>query len=277
MALKGNLRDFSTTQLLNLINLAKKTGTLVIEGPGQNAQMAFRNGKLIYAQIGQEDSNLASILQKAGKLTEEQAKALKAKTTTTSDKELGLLLINAGYVNQNDILTSIRNNLLEVVYRLFTWVEGLFRFEATLMPGDDKITVPIDLENIIMEGSRRMREWEQLAEELPNLDMALKFADRPNANIRNMNLSVEEWRVVSFINPKNSMKSIAKQNNMSDLDIRRIVYGLLQAGMVEVIRPEGMSFLTPVTSAGRKAAATPVDKTAQANVVNKLISRIRSL
>ena len=25
MALKGNLRDFSTTQLLNLINLAKKT------------------------------------------------------------------------------------------------------------------------------------------------------------------------------------------------------------------------------------------------------------
>ena len=277
MALKGNLRDFSTTQLLNLINLAKKTGTLVIEGPGQNAQMAFRNGKLIYAQIGLEDSNLASILQKAGKLTEEQAKALKAKTTTTNDKELGLLLINAGYVNQNDILTSIRNNLLEVVYRLFTWVEGLFRFEPTLMPGDDKITVPIDLENVIMEGSRRMREWEQLAEELPNLDMALKFAERPNANIRNMNLSVEEWRVVSFINPKNSMKAIAKANNMSELDIRRIVYGLLQAGMVEVIRPDGMAFLTPVTSAGRKAAATPVDKTAQASVVNKLISRIRSL
>jgi len=277
MALKGNLRDFSTTQLLNLINLAKKTGTLVIEGPGQNAQMAFRNGKLIYAQIGQEDNNLALILHKAGKLTEEQAKALKAKTTTTSDKELGLLLINAGYVNQNDILTSIRNNLLEVVYRLFTWVEGLFRFEPTLMPGDDKITVPIDLENVIMEGSRRMREWEQLAEELPNLDMALKFAERPNANIRNMNLSVEEWRVVSFINPKNSMKSIAKQNNMSDLDIRRIVYGLLQAGMVEVIRPEGTGWLAPMTSAGRKAAATPVDKTAQAGVVNKLISRIRSL
>ena len=32
MALKGNLRDFSTTQLLNLINLARKTGTLTIEG-----------------------------------------------------------------------------------------------------------------------------------------------------------------------------------------------------------------------------------------------------
>ena len=30
MPLQGNLRDFSTTQLLNLINLAGKTGTLSI-------------------------------------------------------------------------------------------------------------------------------------------------------------------------------------------------------------------------------------------------------
>ena len=33
MPLRGNLRDFSTTQLLNLVNLAKKTGTLTIEDP----------------------------------------------------------------------------------------------------------------------------------------------------------------------------------------------------------------------------------------------------
>jgi hypothetical protein len=281
MPLKGNLRDFSTTQLLNLINLAKKTGTLVIEVPGQGAQMAFRNGKLIYAQMGQEDNNLAVVLRKAGKITDEQAKALRARAATASDKELGLLLINAGYVNQNDILTSLRNHIVETVYRLFTWVEGMFSFEAALMPGDDKITVPIDLENVIMEGARRMREWEQLTDELPNLDMALKFTDRPNANIRNMNLSVEEWRVVSFINPKNSMKAIAKANNMNDLEIRKVVYGLLQAGLVEVIRPEGAPKPSmPMTSAGRKAAAvaaTPAAKAQQAGVVNKLIARIKSL
>jgi len=56
MALRGNLRDFTITQLLNLINLAKKTGTLVIEGPGDFAWVAFREGKLAYAQIGREDN-----------------------------------------------------------------------------------------------------------------------------------------------------------------------------------------------------------------------------
>ena len=58
-----------------------------------------------------------------------------------------------------------------------------------------------------MEGSRRMKEWEQLQEEIPNLDMALDFVDRPDANIRDVNLSVEEWRVVSYINPKNTIRA----------------------------------------------------------------------
>ena len=56
MALKGNLRDFSVTQLLNLINLARKTGTLTLEGPNEAAWVSFHEGKLIYAQLGNEDA-----------------------------------------------------------------------------------------------------------------------------------------------------------------------------------------------------------------------------
>ena len=279
MALKGNLRDFSTIQLLNLINLAKKTGTLVIEAPGQGARMSFHTGKLIYAQMGAEDGNLTTILRRAGKINDEQAKALRARATTASDKELGLLLINAGYVSQSDILTSIRNYMLELVLRLGTWVEGMFSFEPTQLPGSDKITLPIDLENVIMEMTRQSREWELLAEELPNLDMALKFADRPTANIKKMNLKVDEWRIIPYISPKNSMRAIAKANKMSDLDIRRIVYGLLQAGLVEVVRPDNMPKPAPPVAAGqrRPPAPAPPDKTAQVSVVNKLIARIRAL
>jgi hypothetical protein len=97
-----------------------------------------------------------------------------------------------------------------------------------MLPPEDRINVRLDLENIIIEGSRQLREWEQLQDEIPSLDMALKFTDRP---LKNVNLSVEEWRVVSYINPRNTMKQIAQTNKMNDLDVRRIVYGLLQAGL----------------------------------------------
>lgn len=273
MALKGNLRDFTISQLLNLINLAQKTGTLVIEGPNQSAWVSFREGKLAYAQVGEEENDLVSVLFRANMLTATQHRIIKENTKNMSDKELGLLLINANYLSQKDILHNLQDHFIDTVNRLFTWVEGFFRFENDILPPDDKITLRINLENVIIDGSRRLREWEQLQDEIPSLDMALKFAGRPGANIRNLNLSLEEWRVISFINPKNSVRQIARANKMNDLEIRRIVYGLLQAGLVEIIRPEGarpiQTWSTPTVQGS--------DGEKKKSIVNRLIQRIRSL
>jgi len=281
MALKGNLRDFTITQLLNLINLARKTGTLIVEGPSEAITVSFRDGKLAYAQVGQEDNSLVTVLFRANKLSATQHRALRERAGSMSDKELGLLLINANYITQQDILSSLQAHFISIVNRLFTWVEGSFRFENDLLPPDDKITVRVGLENIIIEGSRRLREWEQLQDEIPNLDMALKFADRPGTNIRNFNLSVEEWRVVSYINPKNTMKQIARAAKMSELEIRRIVYGLLQAGLVEIIRPEGTPLIAPQVAAAAAAGRLPVQQQVstedQKGLINRLINRIRSM
>lgn len=271
MALRGNLRDITFTQILNLINLANKTGTLIVEGPGETAQVSFREGKLVFAQIEKEESNLAIVLNKAKKLTANQYRVIMQHGSTISDKELGLMLINAGYISKEDILLSIQQHCLDIAHRMFTWMEGFFRFENDMLPPDNRINVRLDLENLIIEGSRQMREWEQLQDEIPSLDMALKFADRPGADLKNINLSVEEWRVISYINPKNSMHQIAHATKMNDLEIRRIIYGMLQAGLVEIIRPNEPA------AAGKIRSFPTKNKEEQKSLVNRLINRIRSL
>jgi hypothetical protein len=271
MSLKGNLRDFSVTQLLNLVNLASKTGTLVIDGPGEAATVTFREGKLAFAQIGQEENSLGAILHRSKKLSANQYRIIKERTSQMTDKELGLLLINAGYVTQDDILNSLQQNFIGIVRRLFTWVEGIFHFEPALMLPEDKIPVRLDLENLIIEGSRQLREWEQLQDEIPSLDMALRFANRPGTNIRNVNLSVEEWRVVSYVNPKNTLRQISRAAKMNDLEIRRVVFSLLQAGLVEIIRPGS----TPMVMTTRMFPT--VNHEEQKSLVNRLIARIRSI
>ena len=276
MALKGNLRDFSTTQLLNLINLARKTGTLSIQSDSESAQMSFREGKLIYAHMGNENGNhLAQILQNSGKLSPEQAQVIQSHAEGKSDKEIGHLLVTARRVTQNDIIQSVRQNVLDTVYKLFTWGEGLFRFDANKLPNSGYITIPIDLESVIMEGSRRLKEWEILQDELPDLDVALRFTDRPDARLRNINLTVEEWRVVSFVNPRNSIRQIAKANNLSDFEIRRIVYGMLQAGLVEFVTPPKP---TPAkTESNQRRGAPEQSPAVKRSVVVRLIDRIRGL
>jgi hypothetical protein len=270
MALKGNLRDFSVTQLLNLINLARKTGTLEIEGPSDTAKIVFREGKLAYGQIGAEDNSLASILRLGNKISQTQFRILREKAASMTDKELGLLLVNAGYLTQDDILSSLQQYFVGIIRRLFTWVEGAFHFDQDNLLPSDKILVRIDLENLIVEGSRQLREWEQLQEEIPSLDVAVKFTDRPGVNLKNVNLSVEEWRVVSYVNPKNTIRQIARIVKMNDLEIRRVIFSLLQANLVELVRVGGSPL--PLN---RMFPTNNRDE--QKKLINRLIDRVRSI
>jgi hypothetical protein len=275
MALKGNLRDFSTTQLLNLIHLARKTGALTLQVQPGVTTLFFREGKLIYTTMSGRDGHLASVLARAGKLTSEQAKIIRSRSKDQTDKELGMLLISAGHVTQKDVVSSIRTDFMETVYGLYTWTDGLFHFEPNQLPAKDAITVPIDLENIILEGSRRVKEWERLQDELPDLARALKFTDRPQAQLRNINLSVDEWRVISYINPRNSIQRIAQRIGMDDFQIRKIIYGLLQAGLVEMIEPEGAPAKPPPSSTMQQVVSRP--PAVKRSVIRKLIDRIKRL
>jgi hypothetical protein len=141
------------------------------------------------------------------------------------------------------------------------------------LPSDDRIAVPISLENVILEGSRRIEESELLESELPDLSsVALRFTDNPDARLREVNLSVEEWRVISFINPRNTVKQIAQSNSMDDFQIRKIVYGMIQAGLVELTRPEGIARPSAIVSGRRRGVEKP--PAVKRSVVERLIDRI---
>lgn len=293
MPLQGNLRDFSTTQLLNLVNLAGKTGTLMIfegvrtgekDGIGnakmaagaERARAAFRNGKLIAASMGEQDGNLVTVLNKAGKLTDDQTRIIRERARNTNDKALAMLLMSANYVTQRDIVSSIQQFTLDIVYNLLSLNEGPFRFEDGVLPSADRIIVPIDLENVIIEGARRIKEIERLTAHLPNLDMALKFPENMREKIKGVHLSVQEWHVIKFVDPQNTIRRIAKSNNMSEIEIRRIVFGLEQAGLVLIVRPAGVPLPVP-TDGGTRRPPPATRPVIQETVVRKLIDRIRSL
>lgn len=247
MALKGNLRDFSLHQLLNLINLAHKTGALNVKpelvtnsaanGHVAPASLYFREGRLIHASFEGSPARLTDMLVQVGRLTPEQAEAVRARSRVDTDKELGLLLIHNGYLSQNDIIQGVRGYLLETVYKLFTWSAGDFRFEPNLLPPEERITVPLSLENVILEGNRRQQEWEKLRDEIPDLNVPLRFSERPGTNLRNISLTREEWQVISFINSRNTIKQIAEFLQWDEFQIRRVVYGLKQNGLIELAQP----------------------------------------
>jgi len=271
MALKGNLSDFSIIQLLNLITLAKKTGALYIESSTKSARLIFREGKLVYATAGMDAMPLIKIMARSKLIPSSTAASLSERYRTYNDMELGITLINSGYLTQDQIFTGIADFFKDIIRGLFTLTDGLFHFEADEPPPSTSIPLRMALEDIIIEGARQAHEHEDLKSEIPSLDVALKFAERPGVNIRDINLNAEEWRVISYVSPKNSIKQIAAAAKLNDFQIRRVVYNLLQAGLVEMVR-----FNNPAAPAPPSVipARNPVE---QRNLVNRVIDRIKTI
>lgn len=243
--MKGNLRDFTGTQILNLVSLAKKSGTLGVDRKDGKANLAFRDGKLIYAAIGDADGSLASVLSQDGRISKEQAVALAQRAEKTGDKQIGLLLIQKGYVTQADIVRSIKRHALSAVNQFASWKEGMFAFDVANLPDNSRITVPLDLENIIIQIARVQKRDEQLEEEIPSLDVKLRFVERPSVALRDLQLSKDEWRVLKFIKPDNTIRMIANSLSMNEKQIRRVVGSLREAGLVELMQVRQRDQLSP--------------------------------
>lgn len=271
MALKGNLKEFSLTQILNLVNLARKTGGLYIDTTAQSAHLVFREGKLAYGVLDDKQTGLLEILSKTRLVTAHQVRTLSERLAGQSDKEIGIYLINSGYLNQEQILAGLGEYLAEIVRACFNWQEGVFHFEASELPPDGKIPIRLDLESLVVESARLLRQTDELKAEIPSLEMTLKFTDRPGLNIRDVNLSPEEWKVVSYVNPKNTIAQIATAVQMDELEIRRVVFALLQGGLVELSR----SKQNPSQLPGRFYPSK--DTAEQKSLVIRVIDRIKSI
>jgi hypothetical protein len=224
----------SITQLLNLIGLARKTGTLAFDTQEGQASLHFRNGHLIYATVNGQDIHLADILHQTGKITQEQAQAVRTVFSARSEKELGTLLVEMGYVSPDDILDGVRTFIRHNIHHLFTWSNGVYRFESDVPTISGRITTSVDLEEIVAEGNQHSYELERLHQAVPDLDVELKLVEQREARAQGINLSAEEWRVVPLIGqPGNTIRQIAQRYGLNDTEIRRVVDGLLQSGLVE--------------------------------------------
>ena len=263
--MKGNLKDFSPTQLLRLISLARKTGRLDVKQRGGDAALYFKDGKLVYASMGKADGSLASVLGRSGRISQDQASKLSEHARHTSDKQLGLMLIQKGYISQADIILSIKRHALAAINQFAAWKDGGFSFEPQDQPDDGRITVPIDLENVIIQIARIQKRDEQLEDEIPSLDIPLKYTSGPKERLSDLQLTKDEWRVLHYIKPENTLRMIAKKLDMNDRQMRRVVGSLREAGLVELAHAQ------------RRERMTRTERRERITLVQRLIGRIQGI
>lgn len=286
MPLVGNLRDFALHDFLYLVDRGYKTGSLLLKRPNDGAALFFDRGKLISVTRPQRKELLGELLVRIGKISPNQCDAAIKAQNNGNIRPLGQILIEQGTISQEELQACIKQQIEEAVYELFAWHEGEFKFEAGMKPAIDEVQAitPIPVENLIMEGVRRVDEMSRIKERIPNNDVLVVFTERPDQKATNINMTADEWRVFARINGKTTINEIAQKTGLSPFEVSHVVFGFITAGLAEVRRPAPVA--PPPTAAGTPAvgangrpvpANRPAPPPIKKGLVGRLIERIRGM
>jgi hypothetical protein len=233
MSLIGNLKTVSFPDILQLLATGKKTGILQVSTGARQKEVAFREGNIIYASaINSSEDLLGNLLLKRGKIQKgdlERAISLHKQT----GRQLGTTLVDLNLFEKEEIIECLKLQIEEIVYNLFSWQEGEFKFAEGVAPKKLQFSIELNTMNIIMEGTRRIDEWIEIQKVLPPDDIMLKLSMTPKTKKDELTLSIDEFRLISLINGERTLTDIIGLSPMGEFPTCRAIYKLIVGGLVQ--------------------------------------------
>ena len=200
MALRGNLKDFSLPDVFQLVTFSKKTGVLRIKrADGTNGSVWFRDGDVFFAQSNWHGEPLGERLVAASRITPSAlSRALEIRKENT-DRRLGQILVDEGYITDKVLEAFVQEQIQDTIFDLMRWDEGDFDFEVLPEVVDEDIGLSVSIENIVMEGSRRLEEWARIKKKIPSMDIVFKMATAPGEGTFEISLKPIEWNLLLLV------------------------------------------------------------------------------
>ena len=240
VALQGSLDSFKLPDVLSFFDSGKKTGMLTVSNDGREAYVFCRAGAVVYAASNQDNLRLATLLLRKKYITKDQADTIDD-LMLRSGGRFGDIAVKHGVMSPAQLEEFLKIQVSEVLYDSFLWKDGTFAFYEGFDLPSDAVTIAVDLPNLIMEGARRIQEWEECLQLLPDSGAVFRVVTRPETE--KITLSAEEWKVLFLINGVRTLEDLCRDSEEDSLTVYRVVYGLSANKLIEQVdsREQGVT------------------------------------
>jgi uncharacterized protein DUF4388 len=234
MGVSGNLKTMQPGDLLQWLSLGQKSGTLVVANKSVEKRIFFKTGRVISSASNDPRDYLGQFLISHGYLSE--AELMKAmEVQQQSGILLGKILVMIDVISEPDLLRLMRLKAEEEIYDIFLWPEGDFKFMDDELPSMEMIPLQVDVTGIIMEGTRRVDEWQRIREVIPH-DVMVPIVAR---TIPTAELGEVQQTVVRAVDGKRTIAEIELEARTSLFAVCSTLHTLAREGFIRMTEPEG--------------------------------------
>jgi len=228
----GRIKNLTVPHLFLGLRAEKKIGIAVFERAGVIKKVYIRDGYVLFASSNLDNDRLGECLLRVGAITREQYDT-SVELLKKSDKKQGAILVELDILSSKNLVASVQLQVAHIILSLFSWRDGLYRFEEGPPPLDDIIPLQMSSGNLILEGVRRL-DWQSVRDSLPPAETVLRPSADPVALFQDADLSQNQKAVLSLIDGKRSIKEICALSKAGDFYTLKVIYILLSLRMVEI-------------------------------------------
>ena len=171
VSLRGNLPDFGIAEVFQLIGQQQKTGVLDVTSQAQTMRLVFDSGRVIWARpVGAtEDAAVDERLVRCGLLTKRKLAELQRESEHCA-RAVGSLAVDSNILTAADLEQIEELITDETIFTVLRWSVGSFDFFAKQTTHDRPPEKLLAAEEILMDGLRRVDEWQTFAALVPSGD-----------------------------------------------------------------------------------------------------------
>jgi tetratricopeptide (TPR) repeat protein len=228
--LQGRLEAAALPRVVRDLSRSKATGILHLWNQDKTKRIAFNEGDIVFAATNQENERLGERLVRSGKI-KRSVLDLSFRVMERSNERFGKTVVDLGWVSPMEMQRAVATQIKDIIYSVFAWHEGDYRFEFTEEPVADDLALELHTAEVIYEGARRISDLTAIRAGVGSWKAPMRLADGKRLNIP---VTSDDGYILSRIDANSSVGDVVATSPLGEEETLRRIYALLLAGVVEI-------------------------------------------
>ncbi len=219
----------SRTGVLEVLGAIEATGwrgVLHVFGPTSHRELTLQEGALLYARSDQPADRLGQVMLRLGALEEEDLRA--ALERVDEGRHLGEVLVERGVLDEARVLHYLQQQAQQIFFDALVVSDGWYVFVEPEEETQPPVALHLPVQPLLMEGVQRIDEMSLFRQRIPHgavCPQAVKLE-------RKASLDGRALQVLPYCDGQHRIEDIARLTGLGEFETTKIVYHLLQQGLV---------------------------------------------
>ncbi|MGH9458537.1 MAG: DUF4388 domain-containing protein [Thermoanaerobaculia bacterium] len=230
MSVTGHLRTMAPGHLFQWLSFSQKTGRLSVSNATVEKTIFVKKGKIISSASTDPREYLGQFLMSHGYIGEEELKKA-MEVQGQSNILLGKILVIIEAISEDDLKRLMKRKAEEEIYDVFLWTDGEFEFVDDEGPSMELVPLNVDITGIIMEGSRRVDEWDRIRQVVTSpalVPVHVEGSEIP------ANLHEAQKKIIELVDGQRRIEDIILESRSSNFIVSKTIHDMVHGGAMRL-------------------------------------------